>query len=198
MRQIALEATYDTNIVMLDSAGAPVTGLGTGDITVTYYQPDGTTGAAAKTNFAEVGNGIYSFQFGTAEVGTNVGELTWVAVAAGALNHYGLAQITVSGAATIRIATALVSILGTSIKCSIFLQTNGQFDSTGTTGKVTVYKEDGTEAIAEQTDASADAQGMFTITVDPHGLLKNKNYLMKVEVISPSGTVTSYQGFSVV
>ena len=54
-------------------------------------------------------------------------------------------------------------------------------------------------AIAQQTDATPDAQGMFDISFGPpHGLSKDRNYTCKVEIDSPAGNVVSYQGFSTI
>lgn len=93
-------------------------------------------------------------------------------------------------------ACCVVALRGSAALFRVFLQINGQSDATGTEARITVYEEDGTEAIAVQTDSSPDAEGTFNISVDPHGLSQSTNYLAKVEIDIPAGTITSWQGFS--
>lgn len=196
-RDGAPNTAIPVNVILWDQQGSPVTGLAAGAVTVTYARPDGTTGTAAKTGWTEIlsGKGVYRFTFSAAELGTNAGEFIWLAEATGATAYPGLLQLE-DGGPSPRIATALIAIRDGDLHVRIYANKNGLLDSTGTSGKVTVYNEDGTTAIAEQTDASADAVGMFNVVVSPHTLSQKTNYSMKVVVETPTGTVQSHQGFS--
>ncbi len=201
-RDIQPNFVYETNIIMMDSGGVAVLGLLTGEIVVNYWRPkDNTLRIATKPNFVELGNGVYRFEFPASEVGTVAGELIFVAIDSSgsptAINYPGLVQIDLGGPAP-RVCAAMVNLRSGDFQCTAFLQTNGQLDIGGTTCRITVFNEDGTVAIAQQTDAAPDAQGMFHITVTPSGLLTDRNYLMQVEIDSPDGNVQSYQGFSTV
>ena len=201
-RDIQPNFVYETNIIMMDGGGNAVLGLLTGEVIVNYWRPkDNTLRVATKPNFAPLGNGAYRFEFTAAEVGTVAGELVFVAIDASgsptSINYPGLVQIDLGGPSP-RVCAAMVNLRSGDFQCTAFLQTNGQLDTTGTECRVTVRNEDGTVAIAQQTDAVPDAQGMFHITVTPSGLLTDRNYLMQVEIDSPAGNVQSYQGFSTV
>jgi len=196
MREYAPNIPIKVGVLLWTANGNPVTGLGSGDVTVTFVRPNGTTGTAALTGWTEdiTGEGMYSFTFSAAEIGANEGEFRFIAKdnASNAIRYAGLLTLKPYS----RTATALIALRDGDLHARIYANANGVLDSTGTEARITVYNEDGTEAVAEQTDSSPDAQGTFNIVVSPHGLSGKTNYHMKVQVTTPTGTVVSYQGFS--
>lgn len=99
------------------------------------------------------------------------------------------------GGADQREAIAWASFRGGYLLVRAGLTLNGQHDSTGTACRITIYDEDGSVALAEQTDAAADARGMFAFSIASlGGLVNNRNYSIKVDIDTPTGTVSTTRG----
>ena len=99
-------------VVMVDSTDPklPNESLAVGDVTVTFWRPNGTSGTAAKTGWIHRDEGLYSFTLETAEIGSTTGLFLFVVTAASTLTFRGALQLTTNGLLSIaNVQTALTN-----------------------------------------------------------------------------------------
>lgn len=88
--------------ILTGTTGLPKTGLTSADVTCTYRK-EGQSSFTAKSlngsNFTEIGSGVYTIQFTSAELNT-LGSFTWIVSGATIQTFTGLANVVTDAAAT--------------------------------------------------------------------------------------------------